>query len=298
MKKIYISGSGGMLGDALFHVFKNNYQLKCSDIDVNEDWISYLDFRNLNEYKNDVKSFSPDYLFHVGAFTDLEFCENNPDQTILTNTISVENATYIANELNIPLVFISTAGVFDGQKDFYDDWDVPNPINQYGKSKYLAELFVQKYSVKSIICRAGWMMGGGPKKDKKFVHKILKQIKNGKNELYIVEDKTGTPTYTYDFAENLKIILESNLWGLYNLVGQGEANRLDVANQILEILELKNKIKIIQVNSDYFNNEYFAKRPSSEQLLNKKLDLRSMNFMRNWKICIKEYLNKNYSNYL
>lgn len=298
MKKIYISGSGGMLGDALFHVFKNNYQLKCSDIDVNEDWINYLDFRNLNEYKNDVKSFSPDYLFHVGAFTDLEFCENNPDQTILTNTISVENATYIANELNIPLVFISTAGVFDGQKDFYDDWDVPNPINQYGKSKYLAELFVQKYSVKSIICRAGWMMGGGPKKDKKFVHKILKQIKNGKNELYIVEDKTGTPTYTYDFAENLKIILESNLWGLYNLVGQGEANRLDVANQILEILELKNKIKIIQVNSDYFNNEYFAKRPSSEQLLNKKLDLRSMNFMRNWKICIKEYLNKNYSNYL
>ena len=298
MKKIYISGSGGMLGDALFNVFNKNYKLKCSDIDVNEDWISYLDFRNLKEYKNDVKSFSPDYLFHVGAFTDLEFCEKNPDQTILTNTISVENATYIANELNIPLIFISTAGIFDGQKDFYDDWDVPNPINQYGKSKYLAELFVQKYSVKSIICRAGWMMGGGPKKDKKFVNKILKQIKDGKNELNVVNDKAGTPTYTYDFANNLKIILENNLWGLYNLVGQGEANRLDVAYKILDILGLTNKIKINKVNSVFFKNEYFAIRPPSEQLINKKLELRSINFMRNWKVCIEEYINKNYSDYL
>ena len=298
MKKIYIAGAGGMLGEALFKVFKNNYELKCSDIDVNDDWISFLDFRNQNDYKADVKNFFPDYLFHIGAFTDLEYCEKNPKETYLTNTISVKTATNIANELNIPLIFISTAGVFDGKKEFYDDWDIPNPQNHYGKSKYEAEKFIQNFAKKSIICRAGWMMGGGPKKDKKFVNKILKQIKGGNKELNVVNDKSGTPTYTYDFANNLKIILENNLFGLYNLVGQGKANRFEVAKKILEILNLTNKIKINKVNSFFFKDKYFAVRPASEQLINKKLQQKSINFMRDWNISIEEYINKNYYNYL
>lgn len=287
-----------MLGEALFNVFNKEYTLKCSDIDINEDWISYLDFRNFIKYKKDVKNFLPDYLFHVGAFTDLEYCEKHPEETYLTNTLSVKNATTIANELNIPLVFISTAGVFDGKKEFYDDWDIPNPQNQYGRSKYNAELYIQKNATRSIICRAGWMMGGGPKKDKKFVNKIMKQIKDGKKELNVVNDKAGTPTYTYDFATNLKIMLEKNVLGLYNLVGQGEANRYEVTCKILDILGLTNKIKINKVDSIFFKNEYFAIRPSSEQLINKKLEQKSINYMRDWKICIEEYINKNYYNYL
>ena len=298
MKKIYIAGAGGMLGEALFNVFKKNYTLKCSDIDINENWISYLDIRKHSEYREDVKNFFPDYLFHIGALTDLEYCEKHPEETYLTNTLSVESATNIANELNIPLIFISTAGVFDGRKEFYDDWDAPNPKNHYGKSKYNAEKFIQKNATNSIICRAGWMMGGGPRKDKKFVNKIIKQIKEGKRELNVVNDKAGTPTYTYDFANNLKIILENNLSGLYNLVGQGEANRFDVAYKILEILGLTNRIKINKVNSVFFKDEYFVIRPSSEQLINKKLEQRSINYMRDWKVCIEEYINKNYYDYL
>ena len=298
MKKIYIAGAGGMLGEALFNVFKKNYTLKCSDIDINENWISYLDIRKHSEYREDVKNFFPDYLFHIGALTDLEYCEKHPEETYLTNTLSVKSATNIANELNIPLIFISTAGVFDGMKEFYDDWDAPNPKNHYGKSKYNAEKFIQKNATNSIICRAGWMMGGGPRKDKKFVNKIIKQIKEGKKELNVVDDKAGTPTYTYDFAKNLKIIIENKFFGLYNLVGQGKANRFDVACKILEILNLSNKIKINKVNSIFFKDEYFAIRPSSEQLINKKLELKSINYMRNWKTCIEEYINENYYNYL
>ena len=196
------------------------------------------------------------------------------------------------------MIFISTAGVFDGKKEFYDDWDIPNPQNHYGKSKYEAEKFIQNYATKSIICRAGWMMGGGPKKDKKFVNKILKQIKEGNKELNVVNDKSGTPTYTYDFANNLKIILENNLFGLYNLVGQGVANRFEVAKKIIEILNLTNKIRINKVNSFFFKDKYFAVRPSSEQLINKKLQQKSINFMRDWKISIEEYINENYYNYL
>jgi len=71
MKKIFMSGCGGMLGDAFHSVFQDDYELKCTDIDLNEDWLEYLDFRNLDEYSKSVNAFKPDYLFHIGAHTDL-----------------------------------------------------------------------------------------------------------------------------------------------------------------------------------------------------------------------------------
>ena len=169
MKKIYIAGCGGMLGEAFYRVFKNEYQLKCTDKDVNEEWISFLDFRDCEAYLKDVVEFNPDYLFHLGAYTDLEYCELNQDDCYSTNTLSVENATYISKKLNIPLLYISTAGIFDGTKDTFDDWDLPNPMGHYARSKYAAEVFVEKNVDKYLICRAGWMMGSGPKKDKKFI---------------------------------------------------------------------------------------------------------------------------------
>ena len=98
----------------------------------------------MKAYKEDVKNFNPDYLFHLGAYTDLEFCEKNADDTYLTNTTSVENAVYIANELNIPILYISTAGIFDGGKEKYDDWDQPNPLGHYARSKYAGELFIKE----------------------------------------------------------------------------------------------------------------------------------------------------------
>ena len=168
-KKIYIAGCGGMLGLAFYEEFKSKFNLKCTDKDVNETWLSYLDFRSFDEYLKDVKEFNPDYLFHLGAYTDLEFCEKNSDDTYLTNTTSVENAVFISNTLNIPLLYISTAGIFDGQQELYDDWDVPNPLGVYARSKYMGERFVLENSNRSIVCRAGWMMGGGPEKDKKFI---------------------------------------------------------------------------------------------------------------------------------
>ena len=177
-QKIYIAGCGGMLGEAFYKIFNKDYILKCSDIDLNEKWLTYLDFRDIDNYRKDVYDFQPDFLFHLGAFTDLEFCETNKDDTYITNTLAVENAVFISNELKIPLLYISTAGIFDGSKDSYDDWDTPNPLCTYARSKYAGELFVQNNSNKYIICRAGWMMGGGLKKDKKFVNKIINQILN------------------------------------------------------------------------------------------------------------------------
>lgn len=298
MKKIYIAGSGGMLGEAFYTQFKDQYELKCTDKDVNENWLSFLDFRDFEQYKKDVLSFKPDYLFHLGAYTDLEYCENNADDTYLTNTISVENAVQIANELNIPILYISTAGIFDGNKELYDDWDQPNPLGVYARSKYMGERYVVENAKRFLVCRAGWMMGAGPQKDKKFIQKLMKQLKEGKRELFIVDDKDGTPTFTHDFAKNVKKLIEKEYWGLYNMVCGGQTSRLEVANELLSLLNLKDEIKINVVNSDYFKDIYFAERPPCERLENRKLNLRGVNLMQDWKSALKEYIELYYLDYL
>ena len=138
------------------------------------------------------------------------------------------------------------------------------------------------------------MMGGGPEKDKKFINKIIKQIKEGVTTLNIVNDKFGTPTYTHDFVKNIDLVLDNELCGIYNLVCEGVTSRADVTEEILKVLKLSKKISINLVNSDYFKKEYFAPRPYSERLINKKLNLRNLNIMRDWKVCLSEYLKTNF----
>ncbi len=297
-KKIYLAGCGGMLGEAFYKQFANDYELKCVDKDVNESWLSFLDFRDSESYRKDVEQFRPDYLFHLGAYTDLEFCEKNADDTYATNTLSVETAVGIANDLDIPILYIGTAGIFDGQKELYDDWDTPNPLGVYARSKYMAEKFVETNAKRFLVCRAGWMMGAGPSKDKKFIQKIMKQLKEGKEELFIVDDKDGTPTYTQDFAKNVKELIRKEYWGLYNMVCGGQTSRLDVAIELLKVLNLESRVKITPVKSDHFKDIYFAERPPNERLDNRKLRIRDLNLMRDWRVSLKEYIKDYYANYL
>lgn len=297
-KRIYIAGAGGMLGEAFYRIFKDNYDVKCTDKDVNDHWLDFLDFRNFEAYKKDVDQFKPDYLFHIGAHTDLEYCELNQDDAYLTNTTCVENAVFIANKLGIPILYISTAGIFDGAKDFYDDWDEPNPLGHYARSKYMGERYVRENAKRFIICRAGWMMGGGPEKDKKFINKIIKQLATGNRDLHIVNDKDGTPTFTVDFAKNVKLLLEREYWGLYNMVCGGETSRFEVAHELVKILGLEDEVTFHNVPSSYFEDTYFAPRPPSERLVNKKLELRNINIMRDWRIALKEYIDTYYLDYL
>jgi dTDP-4-dehydrorhamnose reductase len=204
----------------------------------------------------------------------------------------------IANELNIFLLYISTAGIFDGKKNVYDESDAPNPMGHYAKSKYLAEEYVQENSRNHLICRAGWMMGGGPRKDKKFIQKLMSQLKNGEKELHIVHDKLGTPTYTIDFARNVKLLIKEGKTGLYNMVCQGATSRLEVARELISQLEMNGNVRINEVSSDHFKKEYFAPRPASERLINARLEKEGLDVMRDWKIALKEYLIKDYSFYL
>ena len=132
----------------------------------------------------------------------------------------------------------------------------------------------------------------------KTIIKCIDQIENGQKTLHVVNDKLGTPTYTHDFAKNCKILIENNHRGLFNMVCGGLTGRLEVATELVTELGLKKEIEIEEVTSEYFKEEYFAPRPPSERLVNKKLELRGLNFMRDWKVCLKEYLEEYYEGYL
>ena len=126
----------------------------------------------------------------------------------------------------------------------------------------------------------------------------MKKIKNGEKELFIVNDKDGTPTYTHDFAKNVKLLIEKEYWGLYNMVCGGQTSRSEVANELLKVLNLQNKVKITLVSSDYYKKEYYAPRPPCERLVNKKLDLRHLNIMSDWKSALRIYIENYFKDYL
>jgi len=226
---------------------------------------------------------------HLAAHTDLEFCELNQEEAWMTNALGSENIAILAKKHGATLVYISTAGIFGGEKEYYNDFDTPNPLSYYAKSKHHAEIFVERYIPEHFIFRAGWMMGGGVRKDKKFIKKIYDQIKGGAKKLYVVDDKLGTPTYTVDFANSMNKVIDTGYYGLYNQVCGGSCSRYDVALEFLRQLDLHNEVEVVKVPSDYFKTDYFAPRPWSEKLVNMKLNARGINFMRDWKECLKEY---------
>ena len=278
-----------MLGSDMCRVFSETHTVKASDIDLNEDWLHYADVRDKEMMRKSITDFNPHLIINLAALTDLEFCEDFPKDALVTNYVGAKNLQEIAEELDVPYVYISTAGIFGGEKDSYTEQDVPSPTSTYGRSKYYGERHVLHNYKKSYVFRAGWMMGGGDK-DKKFVSKILKQIEEGATELYAVADKHGTPTYTLDFSRCLhNAVTKSIPYGLYNMVCEGHVSRVDVARQI--VTELQKEIPVHSVSSEFFVTDYPAPRPACEALVNQRLNYCKENIMRDWKTCLKEYLN-------
>ena len=289
--RVAITGCGGMLGAAVYEVFKDCCEVHASDIDVNAPWLERLDVASAKDVSAYMESLKPNYIIHLAALTDMEYCELHPALAHATNAGGVENVAKYAREHNLPLVYISTAGIFDGKKDLYDETDTPNPLSVYGTAKYGGEL-VAKTLPKSIVVRAGWMMGGGPKKDKKFINKIIHQLRAGAKELAVVNDKLGTPCYTYDLARSLKHLLDHDAYGLYHGACDGGGSRAEVARFLLECLGVANDVKLREVDSSFFAETYFATRPRSEQLVNIELKRVAPHLTRDWRVCLKEYIER------
>lgn len=288
--KVFIAGGDGMLGSYVKKAFEGS-EILLTDITGN---VQYCDVSRYGLVDAVLTPFRPDIIINLAAMTDLEECEKEYNRCIDSNYIGCVNLYKQATKFEIPYVFISTAGVFGGEKDFYIDDDKPDPLGVYAKSKVLSEEYLQNTGFNNTwVFRAGWMMGGGIKKDKKFVNKFMKQVRDGKKQIHVVDDKLGTPTYCKDFANSIKRHLDEDLpFGLYNMVSKGDASRYDAAIKIKELLNLD--VDIVKVDSNFFKEEYFATRPLSERLINKKLDDMGRNYMRNWDEALTDYLMNDY----
>ena len=279
--KILCTGSLGMLGSAIKNVFVNHQclftDIESLDVRYWRDWEKYL-------------YYCPDVVLHLAAMTDLEQCQRFAEQAYFTNAIGTTNAVEYCKRFMIPLVYISTAGVFDGKKtrfESYTEEDLPEPINHYGRSKYYGDLATFAYPY-TYIFRNGWAFGGGKGIDKKFVYKIIQQFDNTK-EIFALSDVYGSPTYTYDLAKIILGAIEKKIpYGTYNAAGLGVASRYDVAKFICEVL--RPDIKVSPVEAGYFSDTFFCTRAQNEVLSMDKIQNQGIQGCRYWKNSLEEYL--------
>lgn len=292
--RVLITGAAGMLGSAVYPAFAAaGHDVVATDLEPREVAglpMGRLDVRVHSELIDAIEHSQAELVLHLAAETDLESCEADPAQAYRTNTLGTHNAAVACQARGLTLVYISTAGVFDGEKDDgpYDEFDLPRPINVYGKSKYEGELLVLRLVPKHFVIRAGWMVGGVDR-DHKFVSKVIEQLRAGATTIRAVTDKLGTPTYTLDFAQNMLELIDTPFYGRYHMACLGEGSRYDVAREIVEFYG-RNNVRVVPVTSEVFADEYPAPRPRSEMMRNYMLDLRGMNRMRPWRVALREYL--------
>ena len=286
--RVLVTGAAGMLGSALCPILKERgHEVYATDIDTSDEDLEYLDVTSCEQINEIIEKIKPDMVMHLAAETDVDKCELEPDHAYLSNTIGTQNVALTCQKDDIEMVYISTIGVFDGNKpEPYTEFDEPNPINIYGKSKLWGEKIVQSLLRKHYIVRAGWMMGGGPKKDKKFIAKISKLL-DKTNQLKVVTDKVGSPTYTLDFSRCLVDLIEIKRYGLYHCTSKGHASRYEVAKKFVDQLG-RSDVIIEPVTSAHFPLP--APRARSEASRNYMLELLGMDKMRYWDEALKEYV--------
>ena len=261
--KILITGANGMLGSALYpELLADKHEILATDITGENNDIIYLDVRDRKSVAKIFESFRPDIVFHLAAATDVDRCEVQKEEAFITNALGTENVVLSCIKKDTTLVYISTAAVFDGEKkEPYTEFDHPNPLSIYAKTKLEGEKTVQLFLKKYFIIRAGWMIGGIDK-DKKFVFKIIKQLQNQK-EISAVTDKIGSPTFN-----------------------KGSCSRYDIAKMIVKFMG-RDDITVKPVTSEAFPLR--APRPDSEAIDNFKLNLLGMNNMPSWERALEEY---------
>ena len=272
--RVALTGSNGMLGFAIKSTFTDIELVGLSRRDI--------DITNLDKTVSKIKEIKPDYLLHAAAYTDVDGCELNPEKAYLVNGIGTRNVTMACEAIGCPIMYISTDYVFDGtKKEPYDEWDLPNPINKYGLSKLLGERFVMSFTNRFYIVRTSWLYG---KNGKNFVDSITKLL-SVKEEINVVNDQVGSPTYTIDLAVKLKELIGRG-YGIYHITNTSQCSWYEFA---VEIAKLKNsKTKIQPITSDNLNRP--AKRPAFSVLANTMLRLEGIKELRHWKDALKDYL--------
>jgi dTDP-4-dehydrorhamnose reductase len=277
---VLITGARGALGTDLVHVFGKEHQVMPTDVDE-------MDIRVRDVVARVAADCHPDLIIHLAALTDVDRCELDPDEAFRTNTIGTQNIALVCQQLEIPMVYLSTLSVFDGTKpDPYIEFDTPNPQSCYSQSKYQGERIVQSLLPKYYIVRAGWMFGGGTK-DGKFVDKIGR-LAQERPELKVVNDKFGSPTYTVDLAHGIMALVATGQYGIYHMVNTGPpATRYEVAQAVLQYADITG-CELREVRSVEFPLP--APRPRMEAGRNLAAELIGLPPMRPWREALKAYV--------
>ncbi|RKY39404.1 MAG: dTDP-4-dehydrorhamnose reductase [Candidatus Omnitrophota bacterium] len=274
---LLVTGAEGMVGSYLREVFSDT-ELYLTDIDN-------MDVTNFALVEETIKKVKPSAILHLAAETDVDHCQQYPDKAFKVNVFGTQNVAMLCRKYDILLVYVSTAGVFGGDKrEPYTEFDTPNPVNIYGLTKLEGERLVERILYRYFIVRAGWMIGGEDK-DKKFVGKMI-QLMRERKEIRVVYDKIGSPTFAKYLLLGIKKLMNTQYYGLYHMTCKGVCSRYDIALEIAKIM--KKDIKITPVSSAFFPLP--APRAYSEAMRNYKLDLLGMNDMPTWQEALKEYL--------
>ncbi|WP_375450209.1 SDR family oxidoreductase [uncultured Devosia sp.] len=176
----------------------------------------------------------PAGVIHLAAETNVDLCERDPRQAGIANHLATQAIAVAAQEAGAYLIYISTSNVFGAEGRFsYNELDLPASLNYCGKSKLMGENAVRAVlPSRSLIIRPGWMIGGGPEHDHKFVGRIIGQIRSGAEAISAVSDKYGSITYAKRLAEFIVWAVQTQHTGLVHFASMGAVSRLQIAESI------------------------------------------------------------------
>ncbi|PKB42622.1 dTDP-4-dehydrorhamnose reductase [Cellulophaga sp. RHA19] len=258
--KILVTGANGQLGKCIYDVAKGypeySFHFKSSkDLDITDN--EALQKLFIKEKYN--------YCINSAAYTAVDKAESNKEAAFLVNAKAVKFLAEVCKKTETTFIHISTDFVFDGTKTSpYTETDTPNPINVYGESKLKGEEYIQEILSEYFIIRTSWVYS---EYGNNFVKTMLRLGKE-REELSVVNDQIGSPTYAGDLANVILKIIETRSvnYGLYHYSNEGEISWFDFAKEIFRINNIN--IKLSPIKSEEYPTP--AKRPNNSVMVNKK----------------------------
>ncbi len=233
---IVVTGAGGLLGGAVAEVFAlHDYDFTALDRNV-------LDVTNAEACRRIIGELEPLAVINCAAYTKVDQAEDEEDKAAAVNIGGAENVARAAAEVGAKVVYFSTDFVFDGTKEKpYNEDDPPAPINAYGRTKWAGETATRKANPDHAIIRTAWLYGPhGPN----FIETIL-HLARERDELTVVDDQIGSPTYSLDLAAALPMIIQLDLKGTFNLVNAGQTSWFGLAQKALELENIEVRLRAI-----------------------------------------------------
>lgn len=273
-----MAGAGGMLAVALEHTLS-------PIVDLTALTETQLDITDKDAVIKAIKETQPDVIINAAAYTAVDQCETEKEKAMLINGTAVGYLAQAAHITGSRLIHISTDYVFDGEKEGpYTEEDKPNPISVYGHSKLLGEQELVRFTDNYVILRTQWMYG---KNGKNFVDTIIRLARQ-EDELKVVDDQYGSPTYTMDLASVVQWFIEhGDIKGqIFNFSSEGIVSWFGFAREILKLAGMKKKL--VPVDTSAFPRP--AKRPHNSALDKTKIKQTANVDIRTWFDALFEYM--------